>query len=68
MKPTNAELCAALVIIRSNPAANYIRPETIDRLTNLGLLQLRDNQIQLTSAGRLLSPSLESGDTLPNLE
>jgi hypothetical protein len=68
MKTNNSELCAVLVIIGSNPAANYIRPETIDRLTKLGLVQLRNNQIQLTAAGRLLLPSLETGDSLPNLE
>jgi hypothetical protein len=68
MKPSNAELCAALVLVGSNPAANYIRSETIDRLTELGLVQLHGNQILLTFAGRLLSPSLESGDSLPNLE
>ena len=68
MKPNNAELCAAIITIGSNPAADYIRPETIDRLTELGLVQLRDNQIQLTSAGRLLLPSLEAGDSLPNFE
>jgi len=68
MKPNNAELCAAIITIGSNSAADRIRSETIDRLTQLGLVQLRDNQIQLTPAGRVLLPSLEAGDSLPNFE
>jgi hypothetical protein len=68
MKLNNAELCAALITIGSNPVADYIRPETINRLSELGLVQQLDGQWQLTASGRLLLPSLESGDRLPNLQ
>jgi len=67
MKPNNAELCGALLTISSgNPAADYIRPETFARLSDLGLIQF-DLQWKLTTAGRLLLPSLEAGDSLPKL-
>jgi hypothetical protein len=68
MKPSNIELCDAISIIASNPASSYIRAETIGRLSELGLVQQRDGQLQLTAAGRLLLLSLESGELLPNLE
>ena len=62
----NVELCDALRIIAAgNPAADYIRSETLDRLSDLGLIQF-DGQWKPTTAGRLLLPSLEAGD-LPNL-
>jgi len=67
MKHDNAELCAALLTIGSgNPAVDYIRSETFTRLSDLGLIQF-DQQWMLTAAGRLLLPSLEAGDSLPNL-
>jgi hypothetical protein len=68
MKPSNVDLCAAIVTIASNPASCYISADTIGRLTELGLVLASDDQLQLTAAGRLLLPSLESGDLLPNLE
>ncbi len=63
----NVELCDALRIIAAgNPAAVYIRSESLNRLSELGLIQF-DGQWKLTTAGRLLLPSLEAGDSLPNL-
>ena len=59
--------CVPLITIGSNPA-DYIRLETFDRLSELGLVQQLYGQWELTTAGRLLLPSLESGDSPPNLE
>jgi hypothetical protein len=62
----NVELCDALRITAAgNPAAVYIRFETLDRLSHLGLIQF-DGQWKPTAAGRLLASSIEDGD-LPNL-
>ena len=68
MKPTQAELCQALVIIGTDfRAIDSVRDETFRRLAELGLIRWEPGEWELSHAGVKLLPKLLDGVAVPEL-
>jgi hypothetical protein len=68
MKPTQAELCQALVIVGSEYAAiDDVRSDTLHRLAELGLIHWNAGEWWLSDAGVKLFPKLSDGHAIADL-